>query len=304
MGHINLINVVSACVAVLFFLSVSVHPAMAAESQNNLVAEMDAFGTTSGTVADPMNYPGIRENGITKVTVDEVQPVAGTVALSDGVASQAAEPLREIERGVVTAHIADPLAGLNAAGTGPVAAAVASDESALSQVTANMSLEGYVLTGQSEHQYQLNTVSVDERFQNLNETEREKLAADGVETESAAGQTTFRYRVDVTYLVFTHQTTGSCQVVPVIRLLDAQGNPVGDPGQGRASTVHADDLTGEVPGCTLNSLDLRSWLIIVGVAGLVCIVVIAVIFLMPVALALFILFMVLLQLALLPLPFY
>jgi hypothetical protein len=119
---------------------------------------------------------------------------------------------------------------------------VASDESALSQVTANMSLEGYVLTGQSEHQYQLNTVSVDERFQNLNETEREKLAADGVETESAAGQTTFRYRVDITYLVFTHQTTGSCQVVPVIRLLDAQGNPIEDPGHVRGVIVHANDL--------------------------------------------------------------
>jgi len=216
-------------IAVLFLLSVTVHPAMAAEEINKKFDSMSTMGS-----ADPFGSAATGGHKRPTVDIREIDPAQMTKAdlHVSAVALSTAPDAMTVHNGPITLHIRDPLAVSSAtaqdaaAGTGSAgiaATAVPAGGPELASAFANMTDRGYALADQSTHRYEDHVTSED--FLKLTDSQKAKLQVEGFVLESS--DTTRSYR-DVTYYNFHNADTGKNALIMAVQRLDATGSPIGE----------------------------------------------------------------------------
>jgi hypothetical protein len=207
---------------VLFLLSVSVHPAMAAEAINK---EFGTCATCGGGMNDLSSLPGFENKKVPTVNIREISPDSSFAKSSGPMNSRTATVAgtQKIRKGFATLDIQDPRSQ-QAAGTqsravqdavqagGPVSAAIA-----------NISRDGYDLTADSTHRYESTLTSDD--FLTLNSSQKAAVTSGGF---VFTGKDTVVSDRDVTYYTFTNRTTHATRYMMAIQRLDANGNPIGE----------------------------------------------------------------------------
>lgn len=222
-------------IAIMFLLTVTVQPAMAADEINKKFESMSAMGsaeafgsaTTGGHKKPTVN---IREIEMEPVTIDGAQP--HTVTLGSAGVLATAPGTMTVRDGPITLNIRDPLASpvasadAAAAGTGSAGIAATgapAGEPELVLEFANMTSQGFTLTDQSTHRYEDRVTSED--FLKLTDSQKAKLQDNGFILESS--DTTRSYR-DVTYYNFHNAETGKNALIMAVQRLDATGTPIGE----------------------------------------------------------------------------
>jgi len=253
----------------MFLLSVSVHPAMAAESIN---AE---FNNCASCGSDDLNaVPGFEGKKVPTVLIREISPTRSSGAASLSSATVAGTQKQQVNS-ALTLDIQNPFADLSSVSTAELASGTTTGSSLPAPIIENMSGEGYTLTGEKTHRYE-STVTSDD-FLPLNTTQWAALTGAGFTRMSA--DTVRSYR-DVTYYAFTNQTTGSHVFLVAVQRLDSDGEPLGDsvvafsPEISASGSVIAPASAGIPPrgGCCL-----MEWLaLILAVAGLIAAIVVAI----------------------------
>lgn len=209
----------SACIAVvaLLLLSVSVHPAMAAEVVNEQLGGCTGCGPG---LDDLSSLPVFEGKKVPTITISEISPTGNNVAAT---AATVAGTQRMRINSAVTLDIRDPFSGNIASATALTDAEAGTATPEIAAVIANMSRDGYDMTGESSHRYKSIVTSDD--FLALNSSQKTALATGGFTlTASDTGQS---YR-DVSYYTFTNRTTQAHVYLMAIQQLDTRGNPIGN----------------------------------------------------------------------------
>jgi len=140
-------------VAVMFILSVSVHPAMAAEAINK---ELNCPGCSNGT-DDLSSIPGLENTTIPTISVREITRDPGRVALTAAGAGRAqtvSGTQTQHPGSTITINIQDPRRGNTVVSpTRPGGASEILDPT-LAGFIANAGSEGYDFTRESSHRYE------------------------------------------------------------------------------------------------------------------------------------------------------
>lgn len=208
-------------IAVLFLLSVSVQPVMAAEEINKELHRIQ-------TLQDP---------GSSSITIREIE--AGRLRAhteSAGSIRQAGASVITIRTGNVELVTRDPLApslpmaGIavaEGAGSGPMSETSVSPgdmeaEAQLKTEFANMTARGFVQTGESRNYYE--TKLHMEELRNASSLQRSQLEEKGYTFES---EDTLRSEHAVRYFILTNPDTGSHILMMAVRHIDTDGNPYG-----------------------------------------------------------------------------
>lgn len=219
MKHRHVLSSICLMVAVMFILSVSVHPAMAAaavnEQSNLYVPGTNEFGSVT-TLADMSDMSVFKENGIRAVTLNELEPDG-----SDLMSASSAEDMLEYDQGIFSIRAKNPLTTHRQADFS-AASLDGADDAEIVGVIANLSQAGYALTGQSDHRYQ-STVS-SEKFRYA---DRNQLAAQGI-TVSASDPANVTFVNAVTNYIFTNTSSNATRVLMAVQVVGATGIPVGD----------------------------------------------------------------------------
>jgi hypothetical protein len=209
-------------VAVLFILSVSVHPAMAAQAINEEIN----CPTCSGGIDDISSIPGLENTTIPTISVREISRDPGKVSLTAagaGKAQTVSGTHTQHLGSTVTIDIQDPRRGQKVVSpTRPNGNPEITDP-ALAGFIANASSEGYDFTGKSSHRYE-STLQSDDLL-SLNSSQKLALGAGGF--AFTAEDTVLSYR-DTDYYTFTNRTTQTQRYLMEVQQLDASGNPVGE----------------------------------------------------------------------------
>ena len=218
----HLLSSTCLIVAALFLLSVSVHPAMAAQAINE---QTNGCTGCSPQVNDLSSLPGFEGKKIPTITIREISPAnsPGRTTAAATAATIAGTQRMQLNS-AVTFDIQNPLGRTAAASAGLADAQTGTGyPGEIAGVIANMSRDGYDLTTESMHRYASTLTSDD--FLTLNSSQKSALATAGFTLTS--GDTVRSYR-DVTYYTFTSRTTGTYVYLVAVQRLDANGNPVGD----------------------------------------------------------------------------
>lgn len=216
----------STCIAVvvMLLLSLSIHPAMAAEAINTELGTCSTCGTGMGGLS---SIPGFEGKKVPTVNIREIPAKGNSFSTSstgsgDVPATVSGTQKRHVDA-AITLDIRDPLI------MGPVSATAqgktsgsAADDPMLASVVANMSRAGYDLAGEGTHRYE-STVTSDD-FLSLNSKQKAALETEGFILVS---DDTVRSNRDVTIYTFTHRKTQSRVYLMDVQRLDASGNPVG-----------------------------------------------------------------------------
>jgi hypothetical protein len=220
MKHWNSLAGCCLAVAVMFLLSVSVHPAMAAEAINK---EIGNCATCGGGMDDLSSLPGFENKKVPIVNIREIAPDSSFAKSSGPVNTRTATVAgtQKIRQGYATLDIQDPRSQV--AGGSRMSAVADQKSGPVSSVIANMSSEGYDLTADSTHRYESTLTSDD--FLALNSSQKAALTSGGF---TFTGKDTVVSDRDVTYFTFTNRTTHTIRYMMAIQRLDANGNPVGE----------------------------------------------------------------------------
>ena len=214
----------------MFLMSVSVHPAMAADAVNK---ELDC--QTCGGMNDISSIPGFEGKKVPVVEIREfiinsgTNPDTASKHMHSAAASAAGTQLHRV--GTVSLNVVDPRTETSAtdkgkpSGTMQFPASVGSPGILPDWITANLSSEGYIFSSESgAHRYETDLESDD--FLSLNSSQKDTLAAAGF--TSVSSDTIRSYR-DVTYYTFTNTATGNTVYVMAVQKLDADGNSICEP---------------------------------------------------------------------------
>jgi hypothetical protein len=204
----------------MFLMSVSIHPAMAADAINK---ELDC--PTCGT-DDLSSIPGFEGKNIPTVSIREISPENPEMAaagLTSGTAATVSGAQTKHFSSAITLAIRDPLSGLQANPGVRAAGSPENQDPAFAGIIANMSGEGYDFTGETSARYE-STLKSDELL-NMTDTQKQSLTAGGFAL--TAGDTVLSHR-DATYYAFTNRTTQTLVYVMGVQRIDAGGNPLGD----------------------------------------------------------------------------
>lgn len=218
MKHRYFLSSICLAVAVMFLMSVSVHPAMAADAINK---ELDC-PTCSGAMNDLSSIPGFEGKKIPTISIREISS-DNSVAGQTVVKAATAEGVQTRHfSSAITLAIQDPRSGQQ--NSRFMAASVpANPDAAFTGFIANMSSAGYDFTGESSHRYE-STVQSDD-FLSLNSSQKQALADGGL---ALTASDTVVMNQDTTYYTFTNRTTGNQVYVQEIQRIDAGGNSVGE----------------------------------------------------------------------------
>ena len=207
----------------MLILSVSVHPAMAAEAINEEYGNCATCGTG---MDDLSSIPGLESRNVPTVNIREIS-LENSPATPGGRMTGASVTVSGTQKrhlnAAVTLDIRDPFSGNTAAVTTRADATAGITDDPVTPVIANMSREGYDLTAESSHRYE-STVTADDLL-SLNSSQRAALDAEGF--SFTGDDTVLSYR-DVTYYTFTNRTTQSRVYLMAVQRLDTGGTPVGD----------------------------------------------------------------------------
>ncbi len=209
-------------VAILFILSVSVHPAMAAEAINK---KLDCPTCSNGT-DEFSSIPGLENTTIPTISVREITRDPGRVVLTAsgaGKAQTVSGTQTQHLGSTVTIDIQDPRRGNRVVSSTQSGGTPLITDPALAGFIANASSEGYDFTDESSHRYESTLQSDD--FLLLNNSQKQALGAGGF--AFTAEDTVLSYR-DADYYTFTNRTTRTQRYLMEIQRLDASGNPVGE----------------------------------------------------------------------------
>ncbi len=209
-------------VAVLFILSVSVHPAMAAQAINDEIN----CPTCSGGTDEFSSIPGLENTTIPTISVREISRDPGKVALTAtgaGKAQTVSGTQTQHLGSTVTIDIQDPRRGNRVVSSTQPGGNPEITVPALAGFIANASSDGYDFTGKSSHRYESTLQSDD--FLLLNSSQKLALGAGGF--AFTAEDTVLSYR-DADYYMFTNRTTRTERYLLEVQRLDASGNPVGE----------------------------------------------------------------------------
>ena len=212
----------SVIIAILMVLSVSVHPALAAESVQLDIdkveatfAEVDAGMYAGSTLSE---LPLIKENQISAVTLDEVE--VGSAATRE----DSDVELVTVDDGIVHVHVQNPVSDLSDTPSDlsqerAVLPSELTDDAELSQLVSDMTTDGYIYTDTSRHQYESST-----KVQNLgrNPIAAANLAIVGIQV-SETDPSTLITREDVTYYSFTSPETKDRRTMMVSQVIGADG---------------------------------------------------------------------------------
>ncbi len=209
-------------VAVLFILSVSVHPAMAYQAINDEIN----CPTCSGGTDEFSSIPGLENTTIPTISVREITRDPGKVALTAAGAGRAqtvSGTQTQHLGSTVTIDIQDPRRGNRGVSPTQTGGKHEITDPALAGFIANASSEGYDFTGESSHRYE-STLQSDDLL-SLNSSQKQALGAGGF--AFTAEDTVLSYR-DADYYTFTNRTTQTQRYLMEVQRLDASGNPVGE----------------------------------------------------------------------------
>ncbi len=209
-------------VAVLFILSVSVHPAMAAQAINDEIN----CPTCSNGMDEFSSIPGLENTTIPTISVREISRDSGKVALTAagvGRAQTVSGTQTQHLGSTVTIDIKDPRRGNRIVSSTQSGGTPLITDPVLAGFIANASSEGYDFTDESSHRYESTLQSDD--FLLLNSSQKQALGAGGF--AFTAEDTVLSYR-DADYYTFTNRTTRTQRYLLEVQRLDASGNPVGE----------------------------------------------------------------------------
>jgi hypothetical protein len=228
MNFRHFLSGICLAVAVMFLMSVSIHPAMAAEAVNEQLG-----CTTCGEMTDLYSIPGLENVTAPIVSVREISPVkSGNVmtGLSAGKAPTAGGIRTWHSRSGGTFTVQDPrirhkVPVRHEVNNSLVTAGVQSEitDPALQGAIANMSSAGYDFDGISSHRYE-STLQSDDLI-SLNASQKQALTDGGFVL--TADDTVLSYR-DANYYTFTNRITQNQRYLSEIQRLDASGNPTGE----------------------------------------------------------------------------
>jgi len=194
---------------------------MAAEAVNEQLG--GCMGCSPG-LDDLSSFPGFEGKKVPTITIREIAPgnaPAGNTLTTTAATVAGTQRMRL--NSAVTLDIRDPFSGNAATSTAIDTDISTTKDREIAAVIANLSRDGYDLTGESSHRYE-STVTSDD-FLALNSSQKTALANGGVTL--IAGDTVRSYR-DVTYYTFTSRTTQAHIYMMAIQRLDTGGNPIGN----------------------------------------------------------------------------
>ncbi|MDP3563861.1 MAG: hypothetical protein Q8R70_05170 [Methanoregula sp.] len=212
----------SLMVAVMFILSVSVHPAMAYQAIND---ELNC-PTCSNGMDEFSSIPGLENTTIPTISVREIPRNPGKVALAAagvGRAQTVSGTQTQHLGSTVTIDIQDPRRGNRVVSSTQPGGTSKITDPTLAGFIVNASSEGYDFTGESSHRYE-STLQSDDLLL-LNSSQKQALGAGGF--AFTAEDTVISYR-DADYYTFTNRTTRTQRYLMEVQRLDASGNPVGE----------------------------------------------------------------------------
>jgi hypothetical protein len=220
MKHRHILSSLCLVVVVMFLMSISVHPAMAAEAINK---DLGTCATCNSAMDDLSSIPGLENTKVPTVHVREIATDT-TGAASTGQGYGAAATARDTQTrhvsSAMTFDVQDPrsmkMSGMSA-GSPEIA------DPTLAGFIANMSSAGYDFNGESSHRYESTMQSDD--FLTLNSSQKQALEAGGF--AFTAGDTVLSHR-DATYYTFTNRTTQTKRYLMEVQRLDTGGNPAGE----------------------------------------------------------------------------
>ena len=221
MKHRHFLSGICLAVAVMFLMSVSVHPAMAADAVNK---QIDC--ATCGGMNDLSSIPGFEGKKIPTISIREISPEnpgGAAAGLTSGTAAAVSGAQTQHFSSAITLTIRDPRSELQANSLVKAAGSPGNQDPVLAGIIANMSSAGYDFTGESSARYE-STVQSDD-FLNLNASQKQALATGGFAL--TADDTILSHR-DAIYYTFTNRTMQTRIYVMGVQRIDAGGNPVGE----------------------------------------------------------------------------
>ncbi|MDP3563348.1 MAG: RCC1 domain-containing protein, partial [Methanoregula sp.] len=204
----NVSHFLSLSFAVMLLLSAGVQPVMAADAAKK---QLDSFSF----------------NDMNAIAIDEMRSDSASGSISFSSLS-VDEDLLEFQQGKIHIRAKDPMADLHSSDAGEYSASSAGTtdpvDVRIAIVIANLSREGYVPLGNTEHQY-LVTIESD-KFRNLQGTQQALLKSQGLQVNSG-GNASISALGKTNYFFFTNLTTNINRTVVAEQMVKNDGSPIG-----------------------------------------------------------------------------